>query len=364
MSSKIIAGALLAACAAGGIAAADTSVAENTTVGGKAFIDITNLDAKSGGVKSPGNGFGIDVTRFYLVLNHAFDDTWSANLTTDFNYNGQTTVVTGADFGNGTTTTAKVGDGETQLYIKKAYLQAKLSDAFYVRAGSADTPWVPFAEDLNGYRFVEKELLDRLKFGTSADWGVHGGGKLADGMVGYAVSFLEGNGYKNPTRSKTLDTEGRISFMPVKGLTAALGFYSGKLGKDIEGTATPAVHTANRYTALVSYTTGQYRIGAEYFSADNWTAVTSTAKDSADGFSAWGSYSFTPTAAVFARYDTDKPNKDTAPTKKEEYFNAGVSMKARKGVDIAVAYKHDEIKVNGAKAADFDEIGVWGQVAF
>jgi hypothetical protein len=364
MSSKFVAAAVAAACAVVGIAHADTAVTENTTVGGKAFIDLTSLDAKSGGSKTAGNGVGIDITRFYLVLNHSFDNIWSANLTTDFNYNSQTPVVTGVDFGQGTVTTSKVGDGETQLFIKKAYLQAKISDAFYARAGSADLPWVPFVEDLNGYRFVEKELLDRLKFGTSADWGVHGGGKLQDGMVAYAVSFVEGNGYKNPTRSKSLDTEGRISFTPVKGLTAALGFYSGKLGKDIEGTTTPAVHTANRYDALVNYAADQFRVGAEYFSADNWTAVTSTKKDSADGFSVFGSVNLTPTAAVFARYDTAKPNKDTKPTAKDEYFNIGVSMKERKGVDLAIAYKHDELKVNGAKASEYDEFGIWGQVAF
>ncbi len=37
-------------------------------------------------------------------------------------------------------------DGVTNVYIKKAYVQAKLSDALVFRAGSADLPWVPFVE--------------------------------------------------------------------------------------------------------------------------------------------------------------------------------------------------------------------------
>ncbi|HVO07395.1 MAG TPA: hypothetical protein VMT83_11455 [Burkholderiaceae bacterium] len=349
MSKQIVAALAIAGCGLAMGAHADTPVGENTTIGGKAFIDLTDLDQKANGVKTAASGFGLDVTRFYLVANHTFDSIWSANITTDFNYVS--------------------ADSETQLFIKKAYLQAKISDAFWVRAGSADLGWVPFVEDTYGYRYVEKELLDRTKFGTSADWGVHVGGKVADGKVGYALSMVEGNGYKNPTRSKSLDLEGRVSFMPVQGLTAALGFYSGKLGKDVEGTqGTPneAVRTATRYDALLAYANDNFRIGGEYFSADNWTAVTaaSPTKDSADGFSAWGAVNFTPQLSGFVRYDNEKPNKDTAPTKKDEYYNLGVATKLRKGVDLAVVWKHDEVKNNGAKASEYDEFGVWTQVAF
>ncbi len=344
MSKQIIAAMVLAGCGLAMTAHADTAVGENTTIGGKAFIDLTSLDQKAAGVKTAASGFGLDVSRFYLVANHTFDSIWSANLTTDFNYVS--------------------ADSETQLFIKKAYLQAKISDAFWVRAGSADLGWVPFVEDTYGYRYVEKELLDRTKFGTSADWGVHIGGKVADGKVGYALSLVEGNGYKNPTRSKSLDFEGRVSFMPVKGLTAALGFYSGKLGKDVEGTATPVVHTASRYDALLAYANDTFRVGGEYFTADNWTAVTSAVKDSADGMSVWGAVNFNPKVSGFLRYDSEKPNKDTAPDKKDEYYNIGVSTKPRKGVDLAVVYKHDEVKSGGVKASEYDEFGVWAQVAF
>ncbi len=351
MSKQILTAVALAGCGLINAAHADTAVTENTTVGGRAFIDLTSLDSNTAGVQNSASGFGLDVKRFYLILDHAFDQTWSANLTTDFNY------VTNDPTKAGYT-------GETQLFIKKAYLQAKISDAFFVRAGSADLPWIPFDEATYGYRYVENVLIDRLKFGTSADWGVHAGGKFADGMFSYAVSTIEGNGYKNPTRSKSLDVEGRVSFTPIQGLTAGLGFYSGKLGKDVEATATPPLHTAQRFNALVAYATDKFRVGAEYFTADNWTAVTSVATDSADGYSAWGSVNFTPMVAAFARYDNDKPNKDTNPTKKEDYYNAGVSCKPRKGVDLAVVYKHDEVKTGSVKNSDYDEFGVWAQVSF
>jgi len=351
MSKHICAAVALAGCGLIQTVYADTAVTENTTVGGRAFIDLTSLDSKAAGVKTAASGFGLDIKRFYLILDHTFDETWSANLTTDFNYV--------------TNDPTKIGyTGETQLFIKKAYVQAKISDAFIVRAGSADLPWVPFSEANYGYRFVEQVLVDRLKFGTSADWGVHAGGKMADGMFSYAVSTIEGNGYKNPTRSKTLDWEGRVNFSPIKGLTAGLGFYNGKLGKDVEGTLTPALHTAQRWDALLAYSTDMFRVGGEYFKADNWTAVILVPKDSADGYSVWGAVNFTPKVSGFARYDKAKPNKDTSPTKEDQYFNLGVSCKPRKGVDLAVVYKHDEVKAGGVKTSEFDEFGVWSQISF
>src|SRR5207248_994519 len=74
---------------------------ESTTVSGKMFGDITNYDLTNDGVDSANNGTGIDVKRFYLGVTHNFDDIWSANITSDFNY--------------------VANDGETQIFVKKAY---------------------------------------------------------------------------------------------------------------------------------------------------------------------------------------------------------------------------------------------------
>jgi len=363
MSKKILAVAAAAGSLGLSLAAhADTQVTENTSVGGRTFIDFTSLDASTyaGGVgtKLAASGYGIDVTRFYLILDHTFDSTWSANLTTDFNYvsNDKATV------GSGYT-------GETQVFIKKAYLQGKFSDALFVRAGSADMAWIPYVESNYGYRYVEKMALDRLSYGYTADWGLHAGGKFADGMFGYALSTIEGRGYKNPTRSKSLDWEGRINATPVKGLALAAGFYSGKRGNDIDGTGAPAqLHTASRVDLFAGYSIESFKIGAEYFTVDYWNTITSaTAKDKADGFTVFASYQFTPTIAGFARYDdtTTNSNKNVVTSDgKDTYYNAGVAFKPRKGVDVAVAYKHEEKKLGAAKTADSDEIGVWAQVSF
>ena len=43
------------------------------------------------------------------------------------------------------------------------------------------------------------------------------------GMVSYNVAVVNGGGYKNPTRSRGMDLEGRVSVQPVAGLTLAVG---------------------------------------------------------------------------------------------------------------------------------------------
>lgn len=331
------------------------SADESTVVNGKMFADVTSFDLSNDGVDSAANGFGIDVKRFYLGVTHNFDDIWSVNITSDFNYVGN--------------------DGETQIYVKKGYVQAKLSDAFVARVGSADLPWVPFVEDLYGYRFVENVIIDRLKFGTSADWGLHAGGKVAEGKFNYAASVINGAGYKNPTRSKSVDFEARLGFMPVKGLTLAVGGYSGKLGKDIEGTVTPPQHTAERVDALAAYVDGPLRLGAEYFQAKDWNQVTTVASDKADGFSAWASYNFSGNWGAFARGDSAKTSKDLNDGLKDQYFNVGVVNHPRKNIDVALVYKHEKVDgggtvntsnglIGGLDEGKYDEVGLWAQVAF
>jgi len=328
---------------------------ESTVVGGKMYVDATSYDLSNDGVDSAGNGFGVDVKRFYLGVTHTFDDVWSVNVTSDFNY--------------------VANDGETQIYVKKAYVQAKLSDAFIARAGSVDLPWVPYVEDLYGYRFVENVIIDRLKFGTSADWGLHALGKAAEGKFSYAASVINGAGYKNPTRSNSVDFEARIAFAPIKGLNLAIGGYSGKLGKDIQGSTTPPQHTAQRFDALVAYSNGAMRFGAEYFQAKDWTQVTATATDKADGFSVWGSYNFAPKWGVFARADSADTSKDLRPDLHDEYFNVGLVSHPRKNIDVAFVYKHDKVDgggtvstsngtIGGLTEGKFSEIGIWSQVAF
>jgi predicted porin len=306
------------------------------------------------------NGVNFDIKRFYVGIDHTFNKTFAANITTDFTYDAAT--------------------GATQIYIKKAYLQAKLSNALILRFGSADLPWIPFVEDVYGYRYVENTLIDRTKFGTSADWGVHALGSLPvnkDLVISYDVAAINGAGYKSPgigtaNRSKGIDLEGRVSATAMKHFTVAVGGYTGKLGKDKEGVVT--YNTANRFDALAAYTDDRIRVGVEYFHASDWNDVLQAnpaLTNSSDGFSVFGSYKFTPQVGVFGRYDWVKPKQDSASALKDNYFNVGVSYSPAKIVDFALVYKRDKVdngligtsngNIGGSTDGTYDEFGLWGQ---
>ncbi len=49
--------------------------------------------------------------------------------------------------------------------------------------------------------------------------------------VNYSVSVVDGGGFKNPTRTKYVDFEGRLGFQPVDWLTVGIGGYTGHLGQ-------------------------------------------------------------------------------------------------------------------------------------
>ena len=124
---------------------------------------------------------------------------------------------------------------------------------------------------------------------------------------------------------------------------------------------------------LLAYTGGPFRAGIEYFNAENWTAVTTVATDKASGYSVFGSYQYDPQWSVFGRFDTVKPNKTTAPNKKEGgYWNLGLDYRPTSIVDLALVYKRDKLEngtlstgngtIGGSRDGTYDEIGIFGQV--
>jgi hypothetical protein len=323
----------------------------NTSLSGKMFFDFTDISQKNSDTgKTKASGTGIDVKRFYLSVDHKFDDIWSANLTTDFNYVSI--------------------DGETNLFVKKAYVEGKFDPAFKLRIGSADMPWIPFVEGYYGFRYVENTLTDRLKFGNSADWGLHASGDIAGKTLNYAVSVVNGNGYKNPSRSKGVDVEGRVGFAPMEGMIVALGGYSGKRGQRIENVSAP--NTAQRGDALIAFANDNFRLGAEYFSAKDWNNVLNPVGDKADGYSVWGSVGVAENISIFARYDNTKLSRDQDRAAKDVYYNAGVQFQLTKGFLLSAVYKHEKgdrsvtnpMLPSHVQSVKTDEFGVFGEVKF
>ncbi len=315
-----------------------TSQDGKTTVGGKMYGDLT-YQHQTGNTKS--NGIGVDLKRFYLSVGHRYNDLWSVHLTTD---------VTSDTYPN--------KKRDTHLFVKTAYVQAKFSPLATVRLGSANMPWIPYDEHLYGFRYVEHTLIDRLGFGHSADWGAHLLGK--EGMFNYAISAVNGGGYHNWTRTKTVDVGGRVGIEPLPGLNLAVGGYVGKLGKNNGPAATH--HTATRLDLVAAYVQPAYRVGFEYFKADNWNAVTNSSSSSAYGISAWGSVSPMRHITLFTRFDYAKPSQDVSPSPTDYYFNVGAQYQAYKNVLLALAFKHQ--KHDHSTIGTRNEVGLWTQVKF
>ncbi len=325
---------------------------DNTVVSGRMFSNLSSIEQKSNGTRVAPSGVGFDIKRLYIGIDHKFNDTFSANITTDFAYASAIS--------------------QTALYLKKAYLQAKISDALVIQAGANDAPWIPYMENITGTRYIEQTIVDRTKYGTSSDWGLHAQGKFNKGMFNYDVAVVDGAGYKTPLRSKGVDVEGRFNVVLDK-VNLAVGGYTGKLGKDVVGLAAPgAPHTANRLNAMAAWVDKDFRVGAEYFEATNWNNVTSITADKSKGYSAFATYNFAPKYALFGNYQWVQPTQSAKPSVKDNYFNFGVSYSPTRIVDLALVYKRDKIDngsintangvIGGSRDGTYDEFGIFTQL--
>ncbi len=332
----------------------------STKLSGTVFADLTyrhNVDKATNLATDKANGTSFDLKRFYFTVDQTWNATWAARFR--------------SDIGNET-------NGKYDVFVKNAYLEARIAPELSLRAGAADLPWVPFVEGLYGYRYVENTLLDRTKFATSADWGLHAGGKLAE-VATYAISVVNGRGYGDPTRSQSPTGEARLSASPIKGMTSGVGGLVGSLGQRTVGTKTP--NTAKRVQAVVAWVGGGLRLGAEGFWASDYSTkiITGAAPhDKAMGASGWASYAFSSTPwAVFARADYVQPNRDTKSSLKDVYANGGLQLKPIDAVSLALVYKYEQVKdgtlstSNGTigtattgKTGTYSEVGLWGMYTF
>ena len=205
-------------------------------------------------------------------------------------------------------------------------------------------------------------------------------------LVSYQVSAINGAGYKTLSRSSnTVDLEGRVSVNPVKPITIAVGGYSGKLGKSND--TVNVNHRATRWDALAAYTNKRIRAGVEYFAATNWNNITTaplpnpapfTPNDRSHGWSAFGSFAFTPKISLFGRYDWVKPTRvvlaATQGAPRDRYFNVGLNYKPINPIDLALVYKHERTDhgflsssngtIGGLDHGSYDEVGLFGQLVF
>jgi hypothetical protein len=316
-----------------------------TVVSGRVFADVTKKRGFEGG-----NGFGFDLKRFYIGVTHTLDEHWSAQFISDIGDRHATDVKTDPKTGK-----LAVTLGRYDIFVKKAWLEYAAAKPAVFRLGASDMPWVPYVEALYGYRYVENLLVDRVKFGTTTDWGLHAFGQAS--VLKYAVSAVNGGTFTNPSRSKAQDpdVEGRLAVEPGLGLAFALGGYYGTLSP-------PTLHVlrpATRLDGFAGFTHERFRMGYEYFVANNWKTVASGKPDRARGYSAWASVLVVDPVSLFARIDHTRMSERLKAGDVEDYLLTGVEYKVSKAIALAAAYKNIErLKVSS------HEYGVWTDFKF
>jgi hypothetical protein len=367
-------------------AAAGIDVGANTTVGGELFADFSHIqlqneNAAGQRVDTAPDGTGFDVKRFYLIVDHRFNDVWSADLTTDAQFSTASTTTVTTPTGTTTAlTNQNTSGGVTEVFIKKLYLEGAFNKLFVLRIGSYNSPWTQFAESVYGYRYIDKTTTDRLGIANTADWGINASGVYGENLVNYSFSVVNGGGYKNPTRTKDVDFEGRVGVNPISWLTVGAGFYSGHLGQITAANENFPKNTATRADLLAGINIIGIHFGGEWYQAKNYktvntaaasvygtsavvnTATTGPTDDKAVGFSSWLSYDFNSQWQAFARYDNAKLSADVNPKLRDEYFNLGAVYKPIKPLDVAVVYKNEKVEhgsntVSGADANGSYTIG-------
>lgn len=332
----------LAAAAVTPVLAAETPIGE-TTFGGKIFVDASHLDQSKNGKRTDASGNSADLKRLYLDLDHRFSQVWSAHLTTDINWLRNASP--------------------TDLWVKRAYLQGAFSKALVLRLGSADMPWGGFVNSWSGYRYVDKELVTRLSYGASADWGVHVLGAVGDrGQLQYATSMVSGSSFKRPRTGDRPDFEARLAWQPTKQTVLAIGGYNGT--RALDGGSHVALHTARRWDALAAYHDQRFRFGAQYFRATDWNQVRSTNNDRASGWSAWASMQLSPQWAAFVRHDQTDTSELLDPTRHDRYSNLGLEYRVNRNLQIAAVYKRERLANISKSLTASNEAGLWAQISF
>ena len=379
-----------------------TDWAAGTKVGGQVFFNASNVFVESNGVRNGNSGAGVNVKRIYLTVDHTFNKVFSANVTLDAanvvgntsfyaNQNGQNSTP-GTAGGASNTVSGKtayssqgvVGKG---LFVKYAYLQAKLNPALTIRVGAAPTAWIPYIDSITGTRYIDQGLTERDKFGNSADWGVSALGDLFGGHVSYQFGVVDGAGYRKLYVTKYVDVDGRVSAQ-YDGFFAALGGYVGHEGlvnSSASANATVPYHTYSRGDAAVGFKNDRFTLGGEYLYARNLNTVTSAPSggapvdDRSNAFSVFGKVVVTPKVALLGRYDWVKyePNRLVATATRDHFFFGGIQYEPYKFVDLTLLYKRELVNDNagfalgtndGTFAASahttYDEVGLFSQFKF
>jgi hypothetical protein len=188
---------------------------------------------------------GFDIQRVYLTTKGTIDETFSVRVTTDV---------------------GRTDDHRLQVFLKYAYLSAKLGSDVKLMVGSAGTPYVGMTEQFWGHRWVARSFTDQEGLLDSADLGVHLKGTHGDGLVDWQAAVINGEGYDNPESNATKAVQARLTVDPLKGgeISLPITAFASKdvyTEDDVDGTTTMVV--------AIGVGHGLGKVWGEYVAADD-----------------------------------------------------------------------------------------------
>jgi len=320
------------------------------SLGGLVRVDAISdkITSVAAGIPTATDTQGFDLNRAYLTAKYTIDSNNMVRITTDVKQEN---------------TLAK----KTNVFLKYAYLQSKLAgDAAVLRLGVSHTPWVDYELALWKHAYFIDEPSSTFGYEASSDLGIGLKGKLADGMVKYFVTAVNGIGYTDIKKTNGIDYSGRIGVEPIKGLTLDVGYRSGYKGTKTSATTALGKQTLTR--AMISYGTDTFRIGGDYMNNKDKT-VAAPFEDKL--MSGWGWVKLEGGFGLVARYDHEKSNKLIAALgnaeQKTNQVIAGITYKHAKKVNFTLGYQSK--KFTGYKYVANDtfkdtKIGLWAQFAY
>lgn len=218
------------------------------------------------------------------------------------------------------------------------------------------TPWIGYENGLDEHRYIVKAYLDTKKLDGSADAGVGISGKLADGLVGYAATVINGGGYGNIAATDAVDYNSRIGIYPVEGLTLDFQFRSGYLGTKTFGAAG---EKSTLLQAMTTYgATKNYRVGANYIQNKKDVAGVET---KTRAIVAWGRAKFANDFGLYGRYENSNVDLSTAAIdEKENRFIVALEYFANKNIRMSLAWDQAKKTEAGHVAGATSKVSRYG----
>lgn len=234
-------------------------------------------------------------------------------------------------------------DTKYRVFVKHAYLEAKDLGPLKLRAGMVANTYTSFYDDTWGDRYITEAFSKNAGVHETADLGVQLVGNHGDGLVGWDVSLVNGEGYSKLELDAGKKVQARVTVDPLAKLEDR--------ELPITGFASYAGHPT---TGVPSFIWG----GAAGFQMPRlfvWAEVLGTQEGPTSGFgySATLSPRLPKYLGIVSRYDHWDPDT-SAQGDEENLLVAGLERDFMKKVSVAVTYERSWLDV----APDAPEHGV------